>query len=87
MVLDQLEAKGFVNRHAHPHDGRRRLIEVTGPGRERAAQISQLTRTLEARIMATALTPEEHRQLDDLLARVRAATAGLAEAMRRRPGP
>ncbi len=87
MVLDQLAAKGCVHRHPHPHDRRRRLIEVTATGRERAAEISELTRTLEARIMATALTPEEHQQLDILLARVRAATAGLAEAMRRRPGP
>jgi DNA-binding MarR family transcriptional regulator len=87
MVLDQLEAKAYVKRHSHPHDGRRRLIEVTGPGREAAAQVSGLTRTLEARVMATALTPDEHRQLNALLERVRAATSGLAEVMRRRPGP
>ncbi len=87
VVLDQLEAKGYVRRHAHPHDRRRRLIEVTDSGRERAEETSELTRSLETRIMATALTPAEHRQLMLLLERVRAATAGLAEAMRRRPGP
>ena len=57
MVLDQLEGKGYVRRHAHPHDRRRRLIEVTDTGCRRAAQISELTCSLEARIMATALTP------------------------------
>lgn len=36
-AVDRLEAAGLVTRRAHPADRRVTLVEVTGPGRDRAA--------------------------------------------------
>jgi len=87
MLLDQLEARAAVKRHPHPHDGRRRLIEITKAGRTHAADASGVMADIEHRILASALGPDELAQLDHLLERVRAQAALLADTMRRRPGP
>lgn len=87
MVLDQLEAQGYVRRHAHPRDGRRRLIEITAAGRKQAARMGVLTAQLQDRVVSGALSARQRAQLGELLGRVRAELAVLAEAMRKRPGP
>lgn len=87
MILDQLEAREYVKRHPHPRDGRRRLIEITEDGRACAGQLTELTQSLEQRVIGAAVAPAQAVLLDDLLARILAEVEGLAEAMRRRPGP
>lgn len=86
-ILDQLEATGRVRRHAHPSDGRRRLIEVTETGRDDAARLGALTAALQARLVDEALDADDLRELRRLLGAVHARVVAVAEQLRRRPGP
>lgn len=87
MLLDQLETRQLVKRHAHPRDRRRRLIEITAAGQEQATRLAELTRGLEQRVLDAALNADQGAQLTDLLERLRAELIVLASALRRRPGP
>ena len=62
-TLGVLEARGLIERHADPDDGRRVVLSVTGPGRQvlrskRNARTEQLAQALSA-----GFTPAELRQL------------------------
>ena len=88
MVLDQLQARGLVERRPHPHDRRRRLVFATDAGRAGAERLGAHVRALEERIMDAALTPDERRQLDLLAGNLRRVLAGLViPDARARPGP
>lgn len=88
MVLDQLQARGLVERRPHPHDRRRRLIHATDPGRGLAQMLGAHIRALEERIMDAALTPQERVQLHALAGNLRRVLAGLViPDTRARPGP
>ncbi len=69
-AVDRLERDGLVVRVAHPTDGRAVLAEITPAGRRLAAEA---TERLNAEVFAAlGLTPDESRQLFDLLSRLRA---------------
>ncbi len=62
-TLGALEARGLIERHADPDDGRRVVLSVTGAGRQvlrskRNARTEQLAKALSA-----GFTPAELRQL------------------------
>ena len=88
MVLDQLEARSLVQRGAHPHDRRRRLVRPTATGREVARVLRAHIAALEERILDAALTPAERDQLAGVAAKLRGAVAALRiPDTRQRPGP
>ena len=86
-ILDQLEARDFVRRHAHPSDGRRRLIEISAAGRAEAARVHAMTAALQARIVESALSTTERAELTRLLGTLQAQIVDVGELLRRRPGP
>lgn len=88
MILDQLQARGLVERRPHPHDRRRRRVYATDAGRESAARLGVQVRAVEQRIMDAALTPAERDELTALARRVRGVLAEIVvHETRARPGP
>jgi DNA-binding MarR family transcriptional regulator len=51
-LLDGLEGKGIVSRHPLPHDRRRNVIELTGPGRDLYLRASDVYAAAEREFMA-----------------------------------
>jgi DNA-binding MarR family transcriptional regulator len=51
-LLDALEAKGLVERHPHPGDRRRNLVELTARGRQVLDEGTRATREAERRFLA-----------------------------------
>jgi len=51
-LLDGLEARGFVERHQDPDDGRRWLIELTAAGTKEARRLADMTENAVAMIIA-----------------------------------
>ena len=51
-LLDGLEARGFVERHQDPDDGRRWLIELTTTGTKEAERLAGMTENAVALIMS-----------------------------------
>ena len=76
--LDSLEQRGWLTRHIHPDDARRRRLVVTVKGRK-AQQAAARTLHLElARLLATVPAPDLERCIDTLrhLGPVRPQRAG-----------
>jgi DNA-binding MarR family transcriptional regulator len=68
-IVDRLEAAGLVVRRRHPDDGRAVLAEITDAGR---ALVEAATADLvAARFALTALSPDQLRELSELLRPVR----------------
>jgi DNA-binding MarR family transcriptional regulator len=68
-IVDRLEAAGLVVRRRHPDDGRAVLAEITEAGR---ALVEAATADLvAARFALTALSPDQLRELSELLRPVR----------------
>ena len=88
MVLDQLQARGLIERRPHPHDRRRRLVYATDAGRGSARMLGAHIRALEERIMDAALSADERVHLHALAGNLRRVLAGLViPDTRQRPGP
>jgi DNA-binding MarR family transcriptional regulator len=51
-LLDGLEAKGLVERHPHPSDRRRNVVELTPDGRRVLDKATRATREAERRFLA-----------------------------------
>ncbi len=51
-LLDGLEARGFVERHQDPDDGRRWLIELTAAGTKEARRLADMTENAVAMIIS-----------------------------------
>ena len=51
-LLDGLEARGFVERHRDPDDGRRWVIELTAAGRKEARRLAEETENAVAMIIS-----------------------------------
>ncbi len=68
-TLAQLVAKGLVVKERHPADGRAHVLRLTAAGR---SFLDRLYPAIEAheRLFAAALTPEERKQLENLLAQL-----------------
>lgn len=72
--LDKLEAAGLLSRHPDPADRRGVLVELTAEGRTTLDRYIELQAGREKRLLA-GISPEEKRQLSDLLRRVVASFA------------
>jgi DNA-binding MarR family transcriptional regulator len=68
-TIDELEAKGFVERRRHPHDRRAHALHITELGRETLAGGRRLARGAREELLAP-LDEEERQQLHDLLLRL-----------------
>ncbi|MDR2239382.1 MAG: MarR family transcriptional regulator [Zoogloeaceae bacterium] len=69
-VIDQLEARGLVERRASPTDRRSNALVLTPEGEKLLKRLKRLVRAHEARIV-TAMTPAENAKLIELLVRIR----------------
>lgn len=69
-VIDQLEARGLVERRASPTDRRSNALVLTAQGESLLKQLKRRVKAHEARI-AAAMTPRESATLVALLTRIR----------------
>ena len=69
-VIDQLEARGLVERRASPTDRRSNALVLTEDGEKLLKQLKRRIKQHEARI-AAAMTPTETATLVELLTRIR----------------
>ncbi len=75
-TLDELEAKGLVQRRQHPTDRRAHALHMTAKGRKTLSSGRELARASQEELLS-ALDPAERQQLHDLLLRVAKASDGL----------
>ncbi len=75
-AMRALEARGVVTRSEAPGDKRQRMVRLTPEGRALYREIVPLARDREAAILAV-LAPAERQALDDMIARISQAAAGL----------
>src|ERR1700730_13843480 len=68
-TIDELEAKGLVERRPHPHDRRAHALHMTPLGRETLARGRQLARGAREELLGP-LNKDERQQLHDLLLRL-----------------
>ncbi|WP_051178186.1 MarR family winged helix-turn-helix transcriptional regulator [Nocardia concava] len=72
---DQLEGRGLIERKRNPEDRRQHALYLTGAGRAKLGELAAVAREAEEHLCRS-LTPEEHKQLSELLVRI-AADQGL----------
>lgn len=72
-TIDELEARGLVERRPHPSDRRAHALHVTELGRVTLAQGRKLARQAQDELLAP-LDAEEREQLHDLLLRLALAS-------------
>jgi MarR family transcriptional regulator, lower aerobic nicotinate degradation pathway regulator len=72
-TIDELEAKGLVERRPHPTDRRAHALHVTDSGRATLARGRELARRAQDDLLAP-LTSDEREQLHGLLLRLALAT-------------
>jgi DNA-binding MarR family transcriptional regulator len=70
-LVDVLEDKGLVRRHAHAEDRRRNVVELTGKGRDRLLQAGEAAQEAERRFLAPLSAGDAERLKAALLAVVR----------------
>ncbi|HEY6980038.1 MarR family winged helix-turn-helix transcriptional regulator [Reyranella sp.] len=75
-ILNRLQARGFLVRHASPTDGRTHALALTPAGEKALAKFARLVKAHEKRITA-GLSAAETRALIELLERVRTAAGPL----------
>ena len=80
-TIDELEARGLVERRRHPSDRRAHALHVTDAGREALVRGRELAEEAHEDLLAP-LGPEEREQLHELLLRLASARPEL----RRRAG-
>ena len=73
--VDQLEARGLVHRTSHPDDNRRKLVHLTGAGRDAAERGRAIL--AEPPPALTDLDPDDLARLDQILSRLQAGTRPL----------
>jgi DNA-binding MarR family transcriptional regulator len=74
-TVDELEAKGLVERRRHPTDRRAHALHITELGRETLVKGRELARDSHNELLAP-LSADEQAQLHDLLLRLATATRG-----------
>ncbi|HET8976610.1 MAG TPA: MarR family transcriptional regulator [Solirubrobacteraceae bacterium] len=79
-TLDELEARGMVQRRRHPSDRRAHALHLTAAGRDTLARGRQLSAQAQEELLAP-LSAEERARLHELLLRMATAAGQVA------PGP
>ncbi|GAA3458113.1 MarR family winged helix-turn-helix transcriptional regulator [Saccharothrix longispora] len=74
-IITALESRGLISRRPDPDHGRRRLIDLTAPGRAALAEVAPAVAALEERMVA-GLDGPARRSLRDSLNSCRAALRG-----------
>ncbi|HMH57610.1 MAG TPA: MarR family transcriptional regulator [Galbitalea sp.] len=77
-LIDDLEARGLVERRRHPSDRRAYAIHLTEQAREILPEASRVADKQEARLLAD-LAEDERRTLRDLLSRLGAGSGQRAD--------
>jgi DNA-binding MarR family transcriptional regulator len=72
-TIDELEAKGLVERRRHPNDRRAHALHLTDEGRSTLASGRELARRSQEDLLAP-LSADERKQLHDMLLRMALAT-------------
>jgi DNA-binding MarR family transcriptional regulator len=72
-LLNDLERWGLIVRRRDPDDRRRHIVEISGCGRERLAEVDRLVAATDQRILG-ALDGDQQRLFLDLLGRIAAAS-------------
>jgi DNA-binding MarR family transcriptional regulator len=72
-TIDELEAKGFVERRPHPNDRRAHALHLTAQGKQTLTRGRELARSAQEELLAP-LNPEERQHLHDMLVRLAEAT-------------
>lgn len=75
-ILNRLQERGFLVRHASPTDGRTHALALTAAGEKALAKFARLVKAHEKRITA-GLSAAETRALIELLDKVRTAAGSL----------
>ncbi len=75
-ILNRLQGRGLLIRHASPTDGRTHALALTPAGEKALAKFARLVKAHEKRI-SSSLSAAEMRTLIDLLEKVRAAAGSL----------
>jgi DNA-binding MarR family transcriptional regulator len=73
LLLNELEAPGYIRRTRDPADRRRHIVEITEDGREALARGDEALNGVEDQVLG-ALNEEERETLRDLLSRALLAT-------------
>ena len=81
-TIDDLEARGLVERRPHPSDRRAHALHITDEGREVLSRGRLLAHGAQEDLLAP-LTPEERRTLHDLLLKLATASAADRAAVER----
>lgn len=82
-TIDDLEARGLVERHPHPSDRRAHALHLTEQGRDVLTRGRRLARAAQEDLLAP-LSPEERKALHDLLLRLALAAEEPAPGRGRR---
>jgi DNA-binding MarR family transcriptional regulator len=75
-ILNRLQARGFLLRHASPTDGRTHALALTPAGEKALAKFARLVKAHEKRI-TSGLSAAETRTLIELLEKVRRSAGSL----------
>jgi len=73
LLLNELEAPGFIRRTRDPADRRRHIVEITDDGRDALARGDEALNGVEDQVLGS-LSEEERATLRDLLSRALLAT-------------
>ncbi len=78
-TIDELEAKGLVERRRHPNDRRAHALHLTAKGKQTLARGRQLAGSAQEELLAP-LSAQEREQLHGMLLRLAEATRDVGRA-------
>lgn len=85
-TIDELEAKGLVERRRHPSDRRAHALHLTDQGRETLTRGRRLAKRAQEDLLAP-LNAAERKQLHELLLRLALATSEVGKELPAAPPP
>jgi DNA-binding MarR family transcriptional regulator len=85
-TIDELEAKGLVERRRHPNDRRAHALHLTTKGKQTLTRGRELARSAQEELLSP-LTDDERAQLHDMLLRLAEATRHIGKPTTDEAGP